>query len=446
MTETRKSPGEVGTLLNGSIQKSAAGRRRSSSRLAWFMLLLILAGLGGTILLIASGCPVGSPGSFSFPLVSGFGFAVLGFLITRSRPENRIGRLCLFIAFAEIIGLSFSDLYARCGLTGVRQLPGLAYLAWVKIPTLAFLILSVAGLLPFWFPDGQFLSPRWRRLGWVSVLLVSVFVLPVVLRPGPLENEIFRVSYPIDNPFGFFTLPSWLGSNFYNFGNIPMSVAVLLAIFSFVNRWRGASGDTRQQLKWLAYYLTILGVVRVVGVELLAGLYYRAFFDSAIVGWLNLVTFTGFPLIIGLAIFKYRLYDIDIIIKRTLVYGVLTGLLAFLYFGSVTLLQGIFSTVSGQRSPITIVISTLFIAALFAPLRSRIQTFIDRRFYRRRYDAARTLAAFALTARDEVDLDALEAAMLQVVQETMQPESVGLWLNATADGRPRTAEVTGRKR
>jgi hypothetical protein len=151
---------------------------------------------------------------------------------------------------------------------------------------------------------------------------------------------------------------------------------------------------------------------------------YGGLFYSAVL----MLVFGGFPLMVGIAVFKYRLYDIDIIIRRTLTYGALTILLALFYFGSIILLQSAVRALTGQDSPLVIVLSTLLIAALFTPLRRRVQTAIDRRFYRRKYDAQQVLARFARSARDEVQLERLSAELVQVVQETMQPEGASLWL------------------
>jgi hypothetical protein len=144
----------------------------------------------------------------------------------------------------------------------------------------------------------------------------------------------------------------------------------------------------------------------------------------------------GMPVAVGLAVFKYRLYDIDIVIRRTVLYAVLTAILALVYFGSVTLLTGLFSSFAGQQPALAIVVSTLVIAALFAPLRRRVQDTIDRRFFRRKYDAQQVLEHFALIARDETDLDALTSELVRVVQETMQPETMSVWLKTTVDQAP----------
>jgi hypothetical protein len=146
------------------------------------------------------------------------------------------------------------------------------------------------------------------------------------------------------------------------------------------------------------------------------------------------------PVCLAVAILRYRLFDIDIIVRRTLQYSVLSGLLGFTYFGLITILQGVFRSVSGQQSEISIVLSTLAIAALFFPLRNRVQEFIDKRFYRKKYDAQKVLAEFAATCRDETDLDKLTARLAEVIDETLQPEKVSLWIKPVADGRQLTTD------
>ena len=202
----------------------------------------------------------------------------------------------------------------------------------------------------------------------------------------------------------------------------------LVAAVSLFARMRHAKGVERQQIKWFAYAAAVLAVS--------ATLTYVVF-ETMSVGWLwwigfipAMVGFVGLPVAVGVAILKYRLYNIDLIINRTLVYGSLTAVLALVYFGSVLLLQDLFRTVSGQESQLAVVASTLAIVALFTPLRRRIQGFIDRSFYRRKYDAAKTLEAFSARLREETNLDALSNDLMSVVRETMQPTHVSLWLRS----------------
>lgn len=205
-----------------------------------------------------------------------------------------------------------------------------------------------------------------------------------------------------------------------------------------VVRFRRARGDERQQLKWLAYFFGTFVAIQIILFEWLIPRYVlknpalegAAYEGSLIIiyAFLINIVFIGFPLIIGLTIFKYRLYDIDVIIRRTVQYAVVSAVLAIAYFGSITLIQGGLTAVTATNSPLAIVLSTLLIAALFNPLRQRVQNFIDRRFYRQKYDAQQVLAGFAQTARDEVEIEVLQAELLRVVQGTMQPSHISLWV------------------
>jgi K+-sensing histidine kinase KdpD len=190
----------------------------------------------------------------------------------------------------------------------------------------------------------------------------------------------------------------------------------------------------REQIKWLLFAAGLFVIVYVPGLVLSPE--GPADVISNLLLPLGLI---GFPIAITIAILRYRLWDINVIIRKTAVYAILTALLALVYFGLIILLQSIFETVSGEQSPITIVVSTLVIAALFAPLRRRVQDFIDRRFYRRRYDAEKTLAEFGQFVRDETDMEALTAELLRVTEETMQPELATLWLNLPIDEQDRSA-------
>jgi hypothetical protein len=258
----------------------------------------------------------------------------------------------------------------------------------------------------FLFPGGR-LAPRWAR--WV-VLVYLTLSLSTWFFPG--------------SAFNLNRWPDELNAVYY-----ALLFGVLL--YTQVYRYRYVSTPVeRYQTRWIVTALAIAlpSMFSVYLYLLLAGT-----FPSHIVLWAEtavylFVLLTPIPLAIGVAIFRYRLFEIDVIIRRTLVYGALTGALALVYFGSVVLLQTLFSTL-GRQSPAAIVISTLAIAALFNPLRRRVQNVIDRRFYRRRYDAQQVLARFAAAARDETDLDQLTAELVSMVQETMHPEHVSLWLH-----------------
>ena len=273
------------------------------------------------------------------------------------------------------------------------------------------------------FPNGRLPSHRWRLVAWAVVLFHLLGMFEKVVRPtvgDAIDRDVFR------NPTGIESLAGVAEiAGAVSFLSVPL--LLLASVASVWVRWRRAGDAEREQIKWLVY-AAACGVVALGG---LAGLIlfgedsYVAFFFFSL-GFAAI--FLGVPAAIGIAILKYRLYEIDLIINRTLVYGSLTATLVALYFGAVILMQRIFVLLTGQQSTLAVVASTLLIAALFTPLRRRIQSFIDRRFYRRKYDAARTLRAFSAQLRDETDLAALSDDLVGVVRETMQPAHVSLWL------------------
>jgi hypothetical protein len=228
----------------------------------------------------------------------------------------------------------------------------------------------------------------------------------------------------VPNPIGF--LSSDLFDTISGPYLILFPIWILLCAASLFLRFRRAHGVEREQIKWLFY----AGVIFVLFYmpSFIGNTYYQS---ENLLNLLLPVGMSTLPIAIGIAILRYRLYDIDVIIRKTLQYALLTGLLALVYFGSVILLQSLTENLFGEQSPLVIVLSTLAIAALFNPLRTRIQDFIDRRFYRKKYNAEQSLENFAAIARDEVDMDKLTTALLAMVEETMQPEKMGLWLRET---------------
>jgi hypothetical protein len=204
-----------------------------------------------------------------------------------------------------------------------------------------------------------------------------------------------------------------------------------------VLRYRRSRDEEREQIKWIAFAASVVGLLFLIG--LVISLIYRSRPPSwtSLLDTMTGLSYTGVPIAVGFAVLKYRLYDIDVIINRTLVYGSLTVMLVALYFGGIVVLQRVFVAFTGQQSTLAVVASTLVIAALFSPLRRRVQGFVDQRFYRRKYDATKTLEAFNSRLREETDLDALGEDLVGVVRETMQPAHASLWLRPDVGARER---------
>jgi len=401
---------------------------RAATRLAW----LVCATLAAFSLLMPTGGRGESPLVFLQFLTFAMAFVTVGALVASRRPENLVGWLVLAIGFDVVLG-SFVARYADYALL-VRpdSLPGGEPAAWVAEWLLAP-VFDLLALVLVLFPDGRLPSRRWRPFVWLIVINAVVAVFARAFSPGPLEE------FPgTQNPLGIEGLAGLLPA-FEGAWEVVGLALVFVAAVSLLVRVRRARGEERQQVKWLLYAATLLSVAGLLTLSI----------ESIGTGWAGLVLITvGFlavPVAIGVAILRHRLYDIDILINRTLVYSALTVALILAYVGSIVLFQGIFRALTGQGSQLAIVASTLAIAALFTPLRHRIQSFIDRRFYRRKYDAARTLEAFSAKLRDETDLDALNAELVGVVRETMQPAHVSMWLHPDPDLRDKKQRAAIRK-
>ena len=340
-------------------------------------------------------------------------YGLVGTIIALRRPRHRIGWLFIF---AAVLGaLQFlTGQYATVS-NPFAALPLAAEAAWISQNFQTMLVLPWFFLLLL-FPTGKLLSPRWRFFAWLILGVATFAVISTSLMPGPVQP------FTVDNPFGIEVLGDHLRLVEILFGG-PLLVAYLGAILALVLRFIRAQGHERQQLK-LFTYAAVLGPVALFGSALLLPELASGLLGNLV--WA--VVPSSLAVAAGIAILRHRLYDIDIIIHRTLVYAVLSASLLLIYFGSVVLLQRTLGAFMGSGSQLAVVISTLTIAALFNPLRQRIQTFIDRRFYRRKYDAQKTLAAFGTTLRNEVELDKLTHELLKVVDDTMQPEHVSIWL------------------
>jgi hypothetical protein len=353
-------------------------------------------------------------GGASF-LVAALAFSTVGALIAARVPGNRIGPVFLLIGAVIGVGnLMFQ--YADQALFISRGLPGGAVAAWLQnfgLPS-GFGLLAIAVLL---FPDGRLPSPRWRWVLWLALAGIVLNAGGYALRPGPTDAPFESVGNPLGIPGTFALMDALTG-----LGWMFMGAAVGLAALGSGLRLRRARGVERAQLKWLALAAAFTGTAIVADVT-------SYFLDARGINELrNLVLglgFTAFPLAAGVAVLRRRLYDIDVVINRALVYGALTATLAATYLGLV-LLVGL----AVGRSGFAVAVSTLAVAALFRPARARIQAAVDRRFYRRRYDATLTLESFGARLRDELDLDALAGDLRTVVEDTVQPAHVTLWLRS----------------
>src|SRR5215213_3194692 len=311
-------------------------------------------------------------------------------------------------------------LHTRCwrSLTPCQGVGDGLIRAWVWVPYVGLFV-----LLFLVFPDGW---PQSRALRWFASLVLFVIAYGTVLAafsPGPID----AIGGAVDNPLGMEALRG-VGTN-SAVGPVESVLYILgiVAAASLFVRMRRARGVERQQIKWFAYATVVL-----VGGAVLA----FTVSEATGVSWLGEIGFVltmiglaGLPMAMGIAVLRYRLYNIDRIINRTLVYGSLTAMLVALYFGGIVVLQRIFVLLTGEKSTLAVVASTLLIAALFTPLRHAIQSLIDRRFYRSKYDGRKTLEAFSAQLRNETDLDALSNDLVGVVRETMQPAYVSLWLS-----------------
>jgi MYXO-CTERM domain-containing protein len=392
--------------------------------ISWVVVPLVVVLTLGQIYLSALNRAGDAPGAAgivvsTLPDLLALGLLALGLLVAHRRPANPVG--WIIAGTVVTVGISdFVESYAVYALyTDPGSLPGGETMAlvsnWIFIPAL----FAAPSMLFLLFPDGKLVSRRWIPVFWIVILTtcaaITTSIFQPVLNDPPFEGVI--------NPLGF-SPPQALLTLLSYIGWPGMAASFLVAAFAMILRLRRSHGVERQQLKWIAAAAAVLPLASVSGVAL----YYLGY--DAIAGFLAVFAIVPIFLAAGYAILRYRLYDIDIIINRALVYGSLTATLALVYFGGVATTQAVFRALTGQEQfpQLAVVVSTLAIAALFNPLRRRIQGSIDKLFYRKKYDAAKTLEAFSLRLREETDLDALGSSLVSLVKETMQPAHVSLWL------------------
>ncbi len=345
-------------------------------------------------------------------------FTTVGALVAIRRPRNPTGWILLCAALmADLSGITESyGVYAL--FTNPGALPGGAMAAWVSTWAYIPVPFLAPGLVFLLFPSGRLPSRRWRIVVWIMALATLATAIDAALSPV-FDDEPFK---GVANPLPI-QLPRSVLTQLGNIGWPGMTLGLILAGVGMIFRLRRSTGDERQQLKWLATAAALLPPIIAVGVAA----YYLGQQDLGYllvnVGW-EVILFAA-----GVAILRHRLYDIDVIINRTVVYAALSVVLALIYAAGVVGVGGLLrGAAGGETNSLAVAASTLVVAALFRPARARIQSFIDRRFYRRKYDATRTVAAFGSRLRDEVELDAMTGDLLAVAKETMQPSHVSMWL------------------
>jgi hypothetical protein len=344
----------------------------------------------------------------------------VGALIATRKPRDPVGWILWISATMVTIAMSGAD-YVRLSLSSSDgQLPATVPIAWLQGLVFLPAAILIAGVMPLYFPDGRLLSRRWRWVVWLAALGIVVVILPSAFDPGPLVNT--NVENPLGIP-GFHDLDGLL-----TLSNGVISLLVLpLAITSCVLKFRSGTPTVREQLKWFAAAasLTMLGFMSAV----------IAPAPLSDAGWiLGLVGLILLPVAIGIAILRYRLYEIDRIVSRTIAYAVVLGILGLVFGAGILVLQGLLAPLT-SGSTIAVAVSTLVAFALFQPVLGRVRRAVDRRFDRSRYDAERTAAAFAERLRDQVDLATIRAELTRTAGATLAPASVGLWIREPEGGR-----------
>ena len=390
---------------------------RVASWLAWSVCAVSLVLIAGSMVFLVLNGGTVQDWIFVGGMVS---TAIVGGLVASRRPGNPVG--WFFVVSAASLALqALTSEYAQYGLiTDPGSVPAARALAWPQtwlwVPGIVLLLI----FLPLYFPNGRLLSRHWRWVVWLAVVLCVLAAVNTAL----LKKEA-DVNTSIANPLAI-EVPASAFSLFETMLEGLLTAVAVVSAMSLVVRFLRSRGVERQQMKWLAYAAALMPVLIILG-------YLTPFVDLV-----TELVFAVIPVAVSVAVLRYRLYDIDVIINRTLVYGSLTALLALVYFGGVAMTQTVFGALTTGREDLpqlAIVVSTLVIAALFNPLRRRIQAFIDRRFYRRKYDAAKTLEAFSARLRDETDLERLGEDLVGVVTETMQPEHVSVLMRPDPEPR-----------
>ena len=398
---------------------------------AWWFFAIGLVARAALTIAEEAFSPAAAAEMSSFLLVL-LAFPLVGLVILRRQPHNTVGWLLAAIGVVWSIG-GYADTWAHYGLiTSPGSLPGADVAALVANLIWAPALGLTGTYLFLLFPDGRLPSPRWRPFAWAVAAVLVTLLVGLVLSPDQL---VAGPGAGLDNPLGVESLGPALTAA-APFVLLALALCIVTSAAALVIRFRRSHGMERLQVKWLATAAAAVG-----GVFLIGMLTSSVFPEEADTVWqealdqLSFLMFALLPLAIGVAVLRYRLYDIDVVVNRALVYGSLTATLVVTYLGSVLLLQLLLQPLT-QRSDLAVAVSTLAVAALFGPARRRIQVAVDRRFYRHRYDAARTVSDFSARLRQEIDLDAIGTDLVRIAGDAVQPTDASLWLRpVTVPGR-----------
>jgi hypothetical protein len=400
--------------------------------LAWFMVAIFVACYGvGVPLSVANGNLQRMPGFIVALLLAFTAFMVVGAVIVAHRPGNVIGWLFCAIGLVSATGTLALDYAEYAYVTRPGSLPGALLAAWYQwwwLPLFALILVFT----PLLFPTGRLLSARWRPVAVAAAAATAVIAVGGALEPTlKLQNE----DYTVRNPIGLTVVPDEEAGRLVAVLFGVLVCCAVAALLSLVLRFRRSRGVERQQLKWFTYAVVLAILLQAVPAPLGEGAVYDVLFG---------LTIAFIPIAAGIAVLRYRLYDIDRLINRTLVYGLLTVLLGGIYVGLVLVLGQLFGGLNADPPSWAVAGATLAVAALFQPARRRIQALVDRRFNRRKYNAATTIEAYNVRLRDQLDLDTLSAELLAVVDQTMEPTRVSLWLRPSAFGSSGTPRSEAR--
>jgi hypothetical protein len=383
---------------------------RRAAVLAWTLWAIDITVVITFLVMSRDSLHYGDVAGLSFIVV----FASTGSVVAARVPRNPAGWLMSFAALSFVIGGLCQAVYRLAHDDGPTGLATSA--AWVSTWVWSAGVGPAGTFLLLLFPDGHLPSRRWRPVAWLSALSLATLVLSVAVAPGPIEDTDVANPLGVPAPGAVRTLAE--------VSLALLGICIVLCCASLVVRYRHAAHEQRQQLKWLAWSVPIVVVCLAASAVVQGDASERA---VDIGNALSSVGLMAVPVAIACAILRSRLWDIDVVINRTLVYVTLTATLALVYLFSVLLLRVALEPLTG-KSDLAVAVSTLAVAALFRPLRARIQSAVDRRFYRRRYDAAQTLQTFTGRLRQEVDLDTVSADLRSVVRDTMHPAHISLWL------------------